>query len=114
MIEEATITAVNGLDIFIGLILFWFVGAYYLGNIWFENADDFDKCLNHIIVMVIFSIPAYGGYIMAFVLEDKGQSAFMFMSLYLVSLIFVIISGLDILKYFLNFAVERRKISKTN
>lgn len=113
MIEEV-FTAVHGLDIFIGLILFWFVGAYYLGNIWFEEGDNSNKCLNHMIVIAIFSIPAYGGYIMALVLEWQGHSSFMFVSLYLISLIFMIMSGLDILKYSIEFIIKRRKISKLN
>jgi hypothetical protein len=97
MIEDTSTVVVNGFDIFIGLILFWALGFYFIGRGWFEETTAFSKCTNNLIIMICFGIPAYAAWLVSLI-EGSFGYYFAFLGLWGVSFLFVVIAGLDIVE----------------
>jgi len=100
MIEEVSTTTVNGLDIFVGLILFWAIGFYFIGRGWFEESSGISRFTNNLCIMLFFGSPAYAAWLVSLVDGSFGYH-FAFLGLWAVSFLFVAMAGLDIVQQIL-------------
>jgi len=117
MIEEVSATAVDGFDLFIGLILFWALGFYFICRGWFDNrgwfaeSPDLSKYANNLLILICFSIPEYAAWRIGFIEGCLGYP-FAFFGLWAVSFLFMMMAGLGIIKQVLVKILVMRKAAK--